>query len=85
MNIELKLREFLKERFGNYSDDINADDSIEDVVDSMGLFDLVAYLEEEFTISIPTEDFTPRRFATISDTGRGPYDEVLETHTTATL
>ena len=33
----------------------------------MGLFDLVTFLEEEFSIAIPTEELTPRRFATVSN------------------
>ncbi|MGD9578854.1 MAG: acyl carrier protein [Syntrophorhabdus sp.] len=62
---ELKLRSYLKERFANYEDSIGSEDSLEGIVDSLGLFDLVAFLEEEFAISIPNEDFSPDLFSTI--------------------
>ena len=65
ISIENRLRQYLSERFGKYSDDIGLDDSLEDTVDSMGIFDLVAFLEEEFSVSIPNHEFTPRRFATV--------------------
>lgn len=62
---ELRLRNYLKERFANYEDSIGSEDSLEGIVDSLGLFDLVAYLEEEFAIHIPNEDFSPDLFSTI--------------------
>lgn len=62
---ELKVRSYLKERFANYEDSIGSEDSLEGIVDSLGLFDLVAFLEEEFAISIPNEDFSPDLFSTI--------------------
>ncbi len=62
---ELKLRSYLKERFANYEDSIGSEDSLEGIVDSLGLFDLVAFLEEEFVVSIPNEDFSPDLFSTI--------------------
>ena len=62
---ELRVRSYLKERFANYEDSIGSEDSLEGIVDSLGLFDLVAFLEEEFAISIPNEDFSPDLFSTI--------------------
>ena len=62
---ELKVRSYLKERFANYEDSIGSEDSLEGIVDSLGLFDLVAFLEEEFAVSIPNEDFSPDLFSTI--------------------
>lgn len=62
---ELKLRSYLKERFANYEDAIRLDDSLEGIVDSLGLFDLVAFIEEEFAVSIPNEDFSPDLFSSI--------------------
>ena len=67
MEKEKKLRNFLKERFDRYHDEIQSDDSLEDVVDSMGLFDLVTFLEEEFSMEIPNEEFSPALFITITD------------------
>ena len=40
-------------------------DSLESVVDSMGLFELVSFLEQEFSMNLPNEEFSPQRFATI--------------------
>ena len=62
---EKKLRQFLKERFGGYDDTIGLTDSLENVVDSMGLFELVTFLEKEFAMNLPNEEFSPQRFATI--------------------
>ncbi len=65
MNEEQRLREFLKERFGNYRDDLKASDSLDGVVDSLGLFELVEFIEREFTVSVPNVEFSPRRFSSI--------------------
>jgi len=62
---EKRVRQFLKERFGNYQDEIGITDSLEGIVDSMGLFELVSFLENEFSISFPNEEFSPQRFSTI--------------------
>jgi acyl carrier protein len=62
---EKKVRQFLKERFGGYDDTIGLTDSLESVVDSMGLFELVSFLEQEFAMNLPNEEFSPQRFATI--------------------
>ena len=59
------LRQFLKERFRDYRDDMVSTDPLENVVDSMGLFELVSFVEQEFSLSIPEGEFSPRLFATI--------------------
>ena len=64
---EAELRQYLKERFGNYEDSIGADDSLQGVVDSIGSFELVEFIETEFGISIPNEEFSPQMFGSISD------------------
>jgi acyl carrier protein len=66
MDGEKILRTFLKERFGNYRDTLAAEDPLDGVVDSLGLFELVEFIEREFQISVPTEEFSPRRFSSIS-------------------
>jgi len=63
---ESAIRKFLGERFGAYRDDIGADESLDGVVDSLGMFDLVEFIEQDIGVSIPNEDFSPRNFATIS-------------------
>lgn len=62
---ELKLREFIKSRFPGYHDALAANDDLSGIVDSLGLFDLVAFVESEFHVSIPTAMFSPDHFATI--------------------
>jgi acyl carrier protein len=62
---EKTIRRFLKERFRNYRDEMVSTDPLEDVVDSMGLFELVTFVEQEFALSIPQSEFSPRLFATI--------------------
>jgi acyl carrier protein len=67
MDKETRLRQFLKERFKNYRDDIGSSDPLDEVVDSMGLFELVDFIEAEFVVSIPNEEFSPQRFDTIEN------------------
>lgn len=63
---EREVRRFLKSRFAGYRDEVGSNDSLERVVDSLGLFDLVEWVEKRFHARIPNEEFSPRRFATIS-------------------
>ena len=65
MQTEEILRRFLKERFRDYRDEMPSTDPLESVVDSMGLFELVSFVEQEFSVSIPDGEFSPRLFATI--------------------
>lgn len=64
-DVEKRLRQFLKERFGGYRDNIGAADPLDGVVDSLGLFELVAFIEEDFSVSIPNEEFSPQLFSSI--------------------
>ena len=63
--VEVRIRKFLKERFRNYRDEIGQADKLDGVVDSLGLFELVTFLEEEFSLSIPNEEFSPDLFSSI--------------------
>jgi acyl carrier protein len=65
MDNEAVLRQFLKERFGGYHDGIGPHESLEGIVDSLGLFELVDFLEERFQVAIPNEEFSPKRFESI--------------------
>ena len=62
---EERIRGYLRSRFRGYRDDMSRDDSLEHVVDSLGLFELVEFLESSFGFSIPNEEFRPNRFSTI--------------------
>ena len=63
--IESVLRSYLKTRFSAYRDDLDAGAPLDDIVDSLGLFDLVSHLEETFSMRIPGHEFTPVAFSTI--------------------
>lgn len=65
--VEIKIRKFLKERFREYRDEIRQSDKLEGVVDSMGLFELVTFLESEFSLVIPSEEFRLDLFSSIEN------------------
>ena len=65
MTNELRLRAFLKSQFPAYDDDMSNDDDLTTVVDSLGLFDLLSFIEREFDVAVPTEDFRPQQFSSI--------------------
>ena len=67
--IERVVREYLKSRFRGYRDELSIDDSLRGVVDSIGQFELVEFLENRFSMRIPNEEFHPDRFSTISRIG----------------
>lgn len=62
---EAQLRSFIKGRFRGYRDDMSADADLSGIVDSLGLFELVEFVESSSNIRIPTADFQPVRFASI--------------------
>jgi acyl carrier protein len=68
---EAKVRQYLKENFGHYRDEIEATDPLDGIVDSLGLLDLVEYVEREFGATIPTDAFSPMLFNSI--------DKILKT------
>ena len=65
MDDEQRLRAFLGERFAGFEDGCDATADLSSVIDSMGLFDLVQFVESEFDVSIPTEEFAPQKFSSI--------------------
>ncbi|MBP7147803.1 MAG: acyl carrier protein [Acidobacteria bacterium] len=62
---ECEIRGYLKSRFPRYNDALTIEAPLDRVVDSLGLFDLVEWLEGRFAIRIPNEEFRPQRFNTI--------------------
>jgi len=67
MDNEQIIRQFMKERFVKYRDDLGHDDSLEDVVDSLGLFELLNFIEQKFAIVIPDDEFSPDVFSCIGN------------------
>jgi acyl carrier protein len=62
---EAELRGYLKSRFRQYRDTLTLDDDLREVVDSLALFDLVLFIEETTGARVPTDAFTPSRFASM--------------------
>ena len=63
------IREFVLDRLAPTSgrSEIADDDDLIDsgVIDSLGIFQLVAFLEESFGVSIGDEEITPENFASV--------------------
>lgn len=66
--LEQEIRRFLASRFAGYKESLGLNDPLDRVVDSLGLFDFVEWVESRFGAKIPNEDFSPRRFASIAAT-----------------
>jgi acyl carrier protein len=70
MNTNDVIRNFIQNKIIQ----INLDKPLEDneqlvesgFIDSLGLISLLSFLEEEFSIQIPSEDLIPENFATVS-------------------
>lgn len=62
---EQQVRQFLNERFAGYDESVASSESLEGIVDSLGLFELVAFLEEKFSLAIPNSEFSPQLFENI--------------------
>ena len=64
------IREFILDRLAPTSGhaEIGDDDDLIDngVIDSLGIFQLVAFLEERFGITIGDEEITPENFGTLT-------------------
>lgn len=64
---EERIRQYLKERFHSYRDDLPADSDLRGTVDSLGLFELAEFIEREFAVRIPAAEFTLSRLSSISN------------------
>jgi acyl carrier protein len=72
MSIKARLRKYLSGNssyFGPEVESIGDDFPLVDsgALDSLGIFDLVVYLEREFSIRIEVEDLTKGSFGSISE------------------
>lgn len=69
-NIERVLREFLSKRFFDPKDvDLySGDESLLDsgLIDSVAIFDVVSFLEQQFGIQVSDEDVVPDHFETLN-------------------
>jgi len=62
---ETIVRDFLKSRFRGYSDDLGVDQQLSTILDSLGQFEFIEFVEQKFGFKIPHEEFRPDRFSTI--------------------
>ena len=70
---EAKIRQFLSENFPYVDGDhVDAEQSLVEagVIDSMGVLQLVDFLEETFQIRIPLEDLVPENHDSIGNVTR---------------
>lgn len=67
MNSEDRLKQFISEKLLNNAYRVEADDDLlgEEIIDSMGVMQLVAYIEETFDCKVPLTDITITNFRTI--------------------
>jgi acyl carrier protein len=68
-DVRAALREFVVDRLAAASgrNDIGDEDDLIDsgVIDSLGIFQLVAFLEERFGVAVADEEITPENFGTL--------------------
>ncbi len=67
-DITAALRGFILEELLDELDTIEDDDSLlaDDMIDSLGMVRLVAFIEDSFQITVPPEDFVISNFATLA-------------------
>lgn len=73
MDAASRIRDFIKQEllFENEGVSISNDTLLlEGILDSLGLMQLVAFLEEEFGIEVADEDVTADHFRTVADIER---------------
>ena len=69
MSVENRIQSFVQQRFvHNRAEPLTTTESLLDsgLVDSAGIFDLVAYLEGEFNVEVQDEEITPEHFENVS-------------------
>ena len=69
MEIAKKIYDYLEERYSFSQNGLHLDNQTllleEKVIDSLGMLELISFVEESFGIEIPDEDITPDCFGTI--------------------
>ncbi|RME01250.1 MAG: acyl carrier protein [Calditrichaeota bacterium] len=70
MNVQEQLRNYIVSEFmyEQAADSLTADTDLlnQGIVDSMGILDLVSYMEENFGIQVSDEEITPENFRTLN-------------------
>ncbi|MGQ0669876.1 MAG: acyl carrier protein [Actinomycetota bacterium] len=73
MDVSSRIRDFIKEEllYGETSSTLNHETVLLDgIIDSLGLMQLVAFLEQEFEIEVDDSEITADNFRTIADIER---------------
>ena len=67
MDTQEVLKQYISEELLNGSLQVNAEDDLlgNDLVDSMGIMRLIAFIEKKYEIKIPLEDVTIENFITV--------------------
>ena len=70
--IENAIRQFIAEELNTDGSSLSDDYPLleRNVLDSLGLFQLVGYLESEFGVEVQDEELVPQNFGTIADISR---------------
>lgn len=68
MNVEQAVRDFLKNDLGKAESNVGRDESLLEsgIIDSMGVLQLVAFLESTYGIKVEDDDLMPENFDTIA-------------------
>ena len=67
MDLEETLQHYIRHELLNGQHDLTTDDNLltDGMVDSIGMVRLIGFIEENFGVEIPPEDFTIENFETI--------------------
>ena len=70
METTMQIRNYLEEKYSSTRKGIRLNENTllleEKVIDSVGMLELLFFVEETFRIEVPEEDITPDHFGTIS-------------------
>ncbi len=69
MDLESKIARFISDRFPiGSSEELRPDQSLFEagLIDSVGIFELVSFLETEFGIDVPDEQIVPENFESVT-------------------
>ena len=84
MDVASRIRDFIRAEllFENSDERLENDTPLLDgILDSLGLMQLVAFLEEEFDVEMDDEDITADHFRTVADIGRLVTQQIAEQQT----
>ena len=77
-DIERDVRDFISENFILDGEDMSGDASLtrQGVLDSMGVLELIMFIEERFELKVPDEDTLPENFDSVDRIVRYLHDRL---------